>query len=631
VDTDERLERLERRLRELEELVLDLRAALQAVTPRPRIRAEAEQSQQKPRPAAALPASTSRPLTPFAESVTVRPAPSATSAMGAEEWIGQRGLLAAGVFLLILAAGYFLKLAFDRGWISPLVRCAGGALFGLGVMTAGWRLHQRGLRTYGAAVMGAGAAIVYLAAWAAARLYHLLPVTLGLGGLAVVSLGVFALAALIDLEALALVATLGAFLAPVLLGWEGNPDALLIYAAFLAAGLGWFSIRRWRPTTFLVALSFFALGAWVDGAGAAVLLYAVAGSAAGLHVGLQRGWTETRVTAYWAGWILLALKGGAPALGVAVTVGGILLAAPIFWHAWRARCVAPETGDSNVSAETLQFYVTPLWLSGALPRFAPAWFNAHDGALALVIALPYLVAGYARPRIPFAMVGTTALGVAVVARWPGLTAVWALLGLALLYAALDHWLDRTDGRWYAIPWVGAAILHLVSADLDNRLMTDRAFTDPWALSLWGTIVAVAILAAGVWRRQPPGSVPALLWAAAATMLFLGVTAEIPRAVRQAGLAAATARLASGLAVSAWWAVFAALMVVLGFRLRLRAVRLAGLGVAGLAVVKVLAVDLAELSAFYRIGSVFTLALVTLGVAYLYHRQAKRRRESETTA
>lgn len=578
--------------------------------------------------------------------------------MGAEEWIGQRGLLAAGVFLLILATGYSLKLAFDRGWISPLVRCAGGALFGLGVAATGWRLYRQDLRTYGAAVMGAGAAIVYLAAWAAARLYDLLPVTVGLGSLALVSVCVFALATWIDVQALALVATLGAFMAPLLLGWQGNPDALLVYSAFLAAGLGWFSTRQWRLTSFVIGLSFFALGAAVEGGGSTVLIYAVAGSAAGLYVGLQRGWSELRALAYWTGWILLAWKGDSRTLGSAVAVGGLLLAAPIFWHAWRKRCVLPETGDINVSAETVQFYVTPLWLAWAVSRLGPQWFAAQGGVLASLIALPYLVAGYARPRIPFALVGTTALGIAVMDRWGSVAAVWGLLGLGLLLAGLDHRLDRRDGRWYAVIWVGFSLLHLLTTDLEARGRIAPAFIDPWAISLWLATLAVVVLAAGLWRREPaapqpepetgsgvrkqrpalqqpleirPTGIPALLWTAAGAMLFLGVTGEIVRAFGLAGLSPSTARLAGGLAVSAWWALFAAAMVVLGFRLQLRAVRLAGLGVAGLAVLKVLGIDLAELDAFYRIGSVFTLALVSLGVAYLYHRQARKRRAAPAEA
>jgi uncharacterized membrane protein len=69
-------------------------------------------------------------------------------------------------------------------------------------------------------------------------------------------------------------------------------------------------------------------------------------------------------------------------------------------------------------------------------------------------------------------------------------------------------------------------------------------------------------------------------------------------------------------------VFAAALVTLGLKRRLRAVRLAGLGVAALAVLKVLVYDLASLDALYRVASVFILGLVSLLLAYLYHRQAR---------
>jgi uncharacterized membrane protein len=77
--------------------------------------------------------------------------------LSSEQWIGQRVLLAVGVVALILAAGYLLRLSFDRGWISPLLRCVGGAGAGFVVGALGWRLHSR-YRTYGAALIGCGQA-----------------------------------------------------------------------------------------------------------------------------------------------------------------------------------------------------------------------------------------------------------------------------------------------------------------------------------------------------------------------------------------------------------------------------------------------------------------------------------------
>jgi uncharacterized membrane protein len=72
-------------------------------------------------------------------------------------------------------------------------------------------------------------------------------------------------------------------------------------------------------------------------------------------------------------------------------------------------------------------------------------------------------------------------------------------------------------------------------------------------------------------------------------------------------------------VSAWWLIFAATLVGLGFRRARKPLRVAGLTVAGLAVVKVVFFDLSSLDALYRIGSVFLLGFVMLSLAYLYYR------------
>ena len=43
---------------------------------------------------------------------------------------------------------------------------------------------------------------------------------------------------------------------------------------------------------------------------------------------------------------------------------------------------------------------------------------------------------------------SAALAWATLETWPGHQSVYVLLALALLWAGLDHWLARMDGRWY---------------------------------------------------------------------------------------------------------------------------------------------------------------------------------------
>jgi uncharacterized membrane protein len=548
-----------------------------------------------------------------------------------EQWIGQRALLAIGVFALLMALGYLLKLSFERGWIPPVARCIGGALTGAVVGGIGWRLLPR-YRTYGAALIGCGAGMIYLSVWAACRLYGVIPSTTGIVGLALVSIALAMIAYAINVEALGATAALGAFLAPVLLGSaQTNANLLLLYLASMASGLGLVAARqRWRLAAFVVAASYFLVGT-AGAAGEAipwaVLLYGVVGGSAGLYLGLRERWWETRMLTFAGGWILVVAASERLEPHWPVVLAALALSAPVWWHALRSPSVfplrlAPQSDGAGWSVgEALYFFATPPLVGWALYGLAPERFEADGGLLPLLVAIPYLLVGYLRPRPAFALVGAAAAGVAAAAQWHGPRQVWALLALALLWPALDHRLARSDGRWYGLITLAAALQYLFEGAAGARPAGEPAFVGPWALSLWGAIAATAALAAGLLRtgpqREETATVRFGLWVIAALMLLFGVTAEIRRFYALQDPEHAS--LAGGLAVSAWWLVFAAALVTVGFRRSIKPLRLGGLAVAGLAVVKVIVYDLSSLDALYRVGSVFLLGLVTLSLAYLYYR------------
>jgi uncharacterized membrane protein len=133
----------------------------------------------------------------------------------------------------------------------------------------------------------------------------------------------------------------------------------------------------------------------------------------------------------------------------------------------------------------------------------------------------------------------------------------------------------------------------------------------------------------LWRvegnREDTRLIRSGLWVVAGAMALFGVTGELRRFFELQTLSSETASLASGLAVSAWWLLYAAALVGVGFSLTLQPARVAGLAVAGLAVLKVVFFDLSALDALYRVGSVFLLALVALSLAYLYYRYDRSER------
>ncbi len=621
---DERIDQLERRVATLEALVRASAAGPRAAPPRP------------------VPPRSAPPLTASAPPVRGlpdpgSPAPKFRAVIDTEKWVGERGLLAVGVVALILAAGYLLKLSFDRGWVSPLARCIGGAAAGVIVGALGWRLESR-YRTYGAALIGCGAAIIYLAVWAAVRQYQFLSPSPGIAALAVVSLALALTAYTLNVEALGATAAVGAFFAPIFLSpGRGNANLLLIYLAVMAATLGLVAARRrWRLAASVIAVSYFGLG-WTIGATASgsatvslLLAYGVAGGAAGLLLGLRERWWEVRALSFWGGWALMASATGERG-GLPLLAGAIVMSAPLWLHGFRTPSIWPRRttrfyrGSEWSLGEAVYFFVTPLFLAWAIRLQAPERFDAARGLPAALVGGAYALTGYARPRPAFALVGAAALAVGAWLHWPGVSAVWALLALSALWALLDHLLDRTDGRWYALGTLTAAMLHLLSHDALLRPAGDIAFGGQWPLALWGGTALAAAFAGGLWRPVgPPEDVRAIragLWIGTGALALFGVTAEIRRYFAQHSSAAA---LAGGLAVSAWWLLFATGLVTLGFRRQVKPVRQFGLAVAGLAGAKVLLVDLSSLDALYRVGSVFILGLASLLVAYLYHRHARGR-------
>lgn len=644
--SDDRLDRLEKRLSVIEGLVRQLMPLLkerapsleQIVEEREAEKAETAMSAASAR-SEQVPATLSNPAdiaVPAASAPPRRPSAPLPPSVDSEQWFGQRGLLGVGVVFLILAVGYLLKLSFERGWISPAARCTGGALAGIIIGAVGWRLVKK-VRTYGAALIGCGAAIVYLSVWAATRLYEFLPPTTGIAALAIVSLSLAAIAFAIDVEALGATAALGAFFAPLLL--ESDParaDALLLYLGFIGAALGWVAGRRqWRLAMLVVGASFFGLvttGAAEYANPYWVLAYGLLGGCGGLYIGLREGWVETRILAFSGGWGLISLANDQFVEHWPTVLGAVVMAAPPWWRALRSSTIWPGNGrlvppSGWAAGEAFYFYVTPVLVAWAVYQLDPAGFDLNQGLLPLIIAVPYLLTGFSAERRPFALVGTTALLVAAMLQWRGIEAAWALLLLALLWAGACHLLRRSDCRWYGLIALGVGLAHLLTTAQTQRPGVEPAFIGTWAVTLWWAAATFAAYARGLWRRfegddELAGkTIPSALWVTFGLLLLFGITRELTRFFAQSTLRSDTASLASGLAVSAWWIIYAATLVLLGFRRGWKPVRVAGLLVAGMAVTKVVFFDLSTLDALYRVGSVLILGLVSLGLAYLYNKKA----------
>ncbi len=621
----EALQRLERRVDVLEQIVRRLLAAGAAperITPAPE------------RPAVAAPtAPVPRPREPAWSRAPEPPhdSPPPASAPDLEQWFGQRGLLIVGVLALLTAAGFFLKYAFDRGWIAPVVRSLLAIAGGVGLAAWGEARIRAGLRRYGAAMIGAGGGLVYLGLWAAAGPYGLVERRIGVILLAGCTVVVTLLALRHEIEGLAIWALAGAYLAPVLLApLRPNPEAFLGYLEVVGLGTGLLAYTlTWRRTFDLALAGYFLLAAGAAGGALTSALgcwFLAAGALLTLHVTRRRAWPEARVGMLVLAWILLsvALSGvrDSPAPQLWLAIGSPFAIAALLW--WQEL----DQNQLRAPAEAVLFAVHPFVLLALVWAADPRLLDRAPALLPALLAVVYLAVGWARRTAPHLIMGLALGGLAVAVQGSAPTVVLAWTALALAGLAAEQQGSRPGGRIAALGLALLAVPCLFGVALWSRPSDAATFTDPWAVALYGYIAGTALAArrwgAG-WMDPSTAGWTArggeLLWVLCGAAVFAGGSIELPRHFGR------RAPLAGDLALSIFWLVYAAALVRIGFQRDRKDVRSAGLGVAAGAGLKIVLYDLSNLEALYRIASFFALALIALAVAYAYNRKAMTSKET----
>ncbi|MCB1684145.1 MAG: DUF2339 domain-containing protein [Pseudomonadales bacterium] len=167
-----------------------------------------------------------------------------------------------GVVVLFFGVAFLLRFAYENAMLPIELRLAGSSVFGVILTALGWRFRAR-TDTYGVVLQGAGVGLLYLTIFAAARMYDLLPITAAFALLVVLAAASCILAVLQNAQSLAIFATTGGFLAPVLTSTgAGSHVALFSYYALLNAGIlamAWF--RYWRWLNWIGFVFTFAIGA----------------------------------------------------------------------------------------------------------------------------------------------------------------------------------------------------------------------------------------------------------------------------------------------------------------------------------------------------------------------------------
>jgi len=183
----------------------------------------------------------------------------------AKDWLlGGNTVLRVGVVLLFLGLAFLLRYA-TEGMVVPIeARYAGVAAAALALLGLGWWLRQRNA-SFALMLQGTGVAVLYLTVFAAMKVHTLLAPGMAFGLLVAVTVFSAILALTQNALALACVAALGGFAAPLLTSsGDGSHVALFSYFALLNGGIfaiAWF--KAWRTLNLIGFIGTFGIGfAW---------------------------------------------------------------------------------------------------------------------------------------------------------------------------------------------------------------------------------------------------------------------------------------------------------------------------------------------------------------------------------
>ena len=667
-----RLERLERIVEQLSDRVAQLEGKPAAAVERP-----------QPTPPPPLPPPP-RPA-PAPEPAPPRPA---RPSVDLEELFGGRLLGWLGGIAVLVGVVLFLAMAAQRGWIDETTRIV-LAYFGSTVLLAvGIYLYERQGHTQAAlAAVAAAIASLYASTTAATIHYDLVEPAAGLAVAGLVGAAATAIAVRWNSPVVAGIGIVGAVLAPVFTDAGTTTFALAFMAIALVAAVGVLLWRRWNwlaAAVFLTSVP--QLVAWIDdsyhddlGLTLAVLclfwaLYVVAAIGYELRVPTEQLRLSSAsllladaILVAGLGWLVLDDSGHGDA-GTIWVIGAAVVHVAIGAATLRGRisrevallALAIGIGLSAIGA-ALALDGPALVAAWSVESVLLAWLARRTGEQrGYVFALGFLAAGgahallfNARPDRLFdkpdgtaivavllvtaaALVGSRlytgawerartlpqAVAVAGLAYLPpialeGLPVVAAWVALAIVLTLLR---DTLGELGQAAPiYLGLAAAHTIVIEappaslregVDDLLPAGLAI----ALTAAG---AVALLRLRDWRPQEREALE-LLFAVAA--IYLPSVAIVD----------ATATEGAGqtpqVLLSTFWGLLGLAALIYGLVRDDKRVRIGGLALLGLALVKVALYDLSTLEEIYRVLSFIALGLLLLAGAFAYQRMRVGSRE-----
>ena len=395
-----------------------------------------------------------------------------------EARVGARWLAWVGVVALVVGSAFFLRLAYDNGWIQQTGLVVLGVVFGA-VLTGLGEFWHRKYPVYAATLAGGGTGVIYLSFFAAHTPFDLVPLGFALVALLAVSVLLAVQAIRYEQLTLAVLSIGGAYVAP--LGLVGVDSDVLSEASGSAV--------TWPAAyLFIVGLGVLYVSTRHDWRGIVVL------GLAGSIVGYLRWYAEVEdvtgdaTTQLWLTALFL------------IWIGSALV------HHY-LRDTEPDGLDIALSITNAAFF--------ALVSYAILWseYRGWMGAFTLSLGVFYAIVGYALYRrsdrnasLALAM-GVMALVISAIAvpiqlSGPWITAVWFAAALAFMAASAARSASMSVARTAGLGVLALATAWLLIIDVREarELGIDPVFNRYVLSFASGAVAAYGI--AGLIRRFP---------------------------------------------------------------------------------------------------------------------------------
>lgn len=375
-------------------------------------------------------------------------------------WFMQGNPLAKlGILLLFLGLSFLLRYTVEHSLFPLELRLAAAALFAIVLLAIGWRLRHK-QPIYALILQGGATGALYLTVFGAFRLWQMLPMTLAFVLLVVICAASVGLAILQKALSLAMLASLGGYLAPLLLSTgSGNYVALFSFYLLLSVGILAISIwQHWRELNLLGLLFTFGVGG----------LWGLNDYQPAYYLNCQL-FLITNVLLF--GVLSVALSLRAQTKGKQIIDGVLLFAPPLVGFGMQYAITRHwEYGPALSALGYGGFYLMLAWL--ALRRYPSLGRPLVLAALALGGAFT-----------------TLAIPLALSAQWTAMA--WALEGLGILWLGVQQQQRRMS-------YSGTALLVLA---LGSALWVMENGTSARSMMLIFAVLSVCWLAgAWLWRK-----------------------------------------------------------------------------------------------------------------------------------